>query len=90
MTAGINPVLTRTSALPFLLVVHLIREERPREVVTRLLAWIATLRLPVPTGVPKSVTGKLALTRRPALASVFAASAAAIGWLERITVFSWL
>ena len=57
--AGTNPVLTMCSAFLFLVTNHLVRLRRASVPRSRLLAAVATLDLPVPTGVPKSITGSV-------------------------------
>ena len=64
-------------AFLFLVTSHFVRLRRASVPRSRLLAAVATLDLPVPTGVPKSITGRLALTWSPKAARLLLALLAA-------------
>ena len=63
--AGVMPVLAKIVALRFILAMNFARAARPFAAARRLLACVAMRLLPELTGVPRSVTGALALTAVP-------------------------
>ena len=85
--AGTRPVLTMCNAFLFFLTNHLVRLRLASVPRKRLWAEVATLAFPVPTGVPRSMTGRLALTSSPLLARLWLALLAAELSFDRTTVF---
>ena len=85
--AGVMPVLARIVALLFTLVMNLARAARPFAAARRLLACEAMRLLPELTGVPRSVTGALALTAVPLAVIRLAAWQARALSLALMTVF---
>ena len=88
--AGRIRVLVRTNPFRFLLVSHLTRELRPLADTRRFLACVARRLVPQLAGVPRSTTGRLALTNVPRVARRWAALAAHGLSFLRITVFDSL
>ena len=75
--AGVIRVLARVVALRFILAMNLARAVRPFAAARRLLACVAMRLFPELTGLPRSVTGALALTAVPLAVMRLAA------WLAR-------
>ena len=75
--AGTRPVLTMCKAFLFFLTSHPVRLRLASVPRKRFWAEVATLDFPDPTGVPRSMTGRLALTISPTFARFWLALLAA-------------
>ena len=84
--AGAMPVFASTVALRLIRAIQPVRVTLPLAAFRRFSACVAMRLLPELTGVPRSVTGRLAFTALPPAVMSLAADAASLGSLDLITV----